>query len=551
MKSSTLQVVCWILLVICNTVQTQPQTKPAKKETSSSISGKVTIKGKGAPGIVVGLRSPDPYGRPTSTDKGTTDQDGNYRITNLPPGTYRVMPLAPAFVSSDELRGKTLIITEGEVVEGIDFALARGGVITGKAVDAEGQPLIEEQIILSPAEANPQGIRNQGPIRSNQTDDRGVYRIFGIRPGKYYVALKQSDGEFGGGRPRRSQYNQTYSPGVTDAAKASVIEVTEGSEATNVDITIGRSLATFSISGRIVNRDTQQAVQNSRLGLQKTIGDTYSSVISWVSASNSEGEFKIENMTPGRYVLFVPSKPNSGIRADPVPFEVVDQDVSDLLVQTSEGASLSGTVGLEGRNDKPALALLRQAQVQPYANSSPNSDPPVPINSDGSFRVSGLSSGLVNFELVAANHRPIIGLTVIRVERDGLAQPNGVELKDGEHVSGVRLVVVYGNGTIRGVVKIENGELPPNARFGVWLSNALPDPPRAPNSFPSPEVDSRGRFIVDGLAAGTYQLHASIYIPDSRTRPPMAVRQVNVVEGAVTEVTITLNLEPIPNSGNP
>jgi hypothetical protein len=328
--------------------------------------------------------------------------------------------------------------------------------------------------------------------------------------------------------------------------------VIEGSEATNVDITVGRALATFSVSGRIVNRETLQAVQNSRLGLQKTISETYSSVISWVSASNSEGEFKIENMTPGQYVLFVPAQPNSAIRADPVPFEVVDQDVSGLLVQTSQGATLSGSVGLEGRNDKPALALLRQAHVQLYAsNSGPNSDPPLAINSDGSFRVSGLSSGLVNFGLVAANHRPIIGLTLIRVERDGLAQPNGVELKDGEHVSGVRLIAVYGNGTIRGVVKIENGELPPNARFGVWLTHALPDPTRAPSGLPSPEVDSRGRFIVEGLAVGTYQLHASIFTPDSRTRPPMAVRQVNVAEGAVTEVNITLNLEPIPNPGNP
>ena len=59
MKSSALQAIFWVLLIFCSTVQTQPQTKSAKKEAPCNISGKVTIKGKGAPGIVVGMRAGD------------------------------------------------------------------------------------------------------------------------------------------------------------------------------------------------------------------------------------------------------------------------------------------------------------------------------------------------------------------------------------------------------------------------------------------------------------------------------------------------------------
>ena len=156
MKSSAFQAILWVLLIFCNSVPTQPQTKPAKKEASSSISGKVTIKGKSAPGIVVALRGADFDGQLTSRLKATTDQDGNYRITNVGPGTYRVMPAAPLFVSSGEPEGKSLIITEGETVEGVDFALVRGSVITGKAVDSEGLPLIEEHIRLLPVESDSQ-----------------------------------------------------------------------------------------------------------------------------------------------------------------------------------------------------------------------------------------------------------------------------------------------------------------------------------------------------------------------------------------------------------
>ncbi|HEU4478785.1 MAG TPA: carboxypeptidase-like regulatory domain-containing protein [Pyrinomonadaceae bacterium] len=145
MKSSTFQAIFWVLLIFCNTVQLQPQTKPAKKEGSSSVSGKVTIKGKGAPGIIVGLRGADSGGQLTSRLKATTDQDGNYRITNVGPGTYSVIPATRLFVSSGESRGKTLIITEGETVEGVDFALVRGGVITGKA-DITGLELVNKPL---------------------------------------------------------------------------------------------------------------------------------------------------------------------------------------------------------------------------------------------------------------------------------------------------------------------------------------------------------------------------------------------------------------------
>lgn len=556
MKSSAFRAIFWVLLIFCNTVQTQPQTKPAKKDASSSISGKVTIKGKGTPGIIVGLRGPDFSGQLTSRLKATTDQDGNYRITHVSPGTYRVMPAAPLFVSSGESDGKTLIITEGESVEGVDFALVRGGVITGKAVDSDGLPLIEEYIRLLPLEADSQhGRVNIGAAGIIQTDDRGIYRIFGIPPGRYKVVLGQAeDGSFGG--PRRSRYKQTFSPGVIDSSKALVIEVTEGSEAANVDITVGRSLTTFAISGKLINGQTLQPVPNVRPALQRIIGDR-PSFMSWGSPSNSQGEFKLENVSAGKYEISVPSQPNSSLRSEPLSFEVIDQDVSGLLVKTSEGGSVSGLIVLDGGNDRSFLARLSQVRLHTYvrnpANESFNSwVRPVTIDSDRGFRVSGLQSGFVNFSFYGVDGRPVQGLALTRVERDGIAQPAGIEIKDGEQVTGVRLVVSYGNGKIRGVIKIENGELPLNARFAVWFTNPEDDPTRANRITQiSPEVDSRGHFLVEGLAAGTYQINGSIFIPGSRTRPPSVMKQVNVVDDAVTEITLTINLEPLPGPDKP
>src|ERR1043165_6526222 len=74
----------------------------ADKAPRASISGKVTIGGKGVAGVVVGLAIATPSSSIQVTRfKGVTDEDGNYRIKNLPPDTYQVLVAAPAYVQSE------------------------------------------------------------------------------------------------------------------------------------------------------------------------------------------------------------------------------------------------------------------------------------------------------------------------------------------------------------------------------------------------------------------------------------------------------------------
>src|SRR5437879_4140681 len=98
------------------------QTGPAKKNSDASVSGKITIKGKPTPGVVVGLRLSQ-YD-PARADSGltaVTDQDGRYRITDVPAGSYQVAPVTPTFVISDVNKswGQSLIIADGDNVAGI------------------------------------------------------------------------------------------------------------------------------------------------------------------------------------------------------------------------------------------------------------------------------------------------------------------------------------------------------------------------------------------------------------------------------------------------
>ena len=108
----------------------------------------MTIGGKGASGLVVGLATETPSSSIQITGmKAITDEDGNYRIKNVPPGTYKVMIAAPAYVQSDGLT--PVVVGKNEVAENIDVTLVPGGVITGKVIDADGRPILEEQVFLT------------------------------------------------------------------------------------------------------------------------------------------------------------------------------------------------------------------------------------------------------------------------------------------------------------------------------------------------------------------------------------------------------------------
>jgi hypothetical protein len=183
-------------------------------------------------------------------------------------------------------------------------------------------------------------------------------------------------------------------------------------------------------------------------------------------------------------------------------------------------------------------------QTRSDANSGSGMGKSARVRPDGTFVAGGLTAGIVNFNVETMNSK---GFNLVRVERDGVPQPNGIQIQNGEHVSGVRLVMTFSNGSIRGVVRIENGTLPPTARMMIQITKAGEQGQFARGA----EVDARGHFLIEGLAAGTYELRAGAYSPEmqrQRVRPPMSAKQIVIVnEGAAAEVTLTLDLTPPPN----
>lgn len=535
MVSSGRQAIVCVLLLLSITVSVRAQ-RAVDKSTTSTVSGKVIVGGKGVSGVVVGLVQVHDNSRRFQTRfKGTTDEEGNYRITLVRPGTYEVVASAPAYVATDG--PKSLIVGKNEVIENIDITLLRGGVITGKVTDADGRPVIEEWVYLSQTVPR-QGLRYPRSIR---TDDRGIYRAFGIPAGSYKVAVGRDAQSF----PSISSkvgYQRTYHPSALDPAEATAIEVSEGSEAINVDITLGRPVSRYSARGRVIDADTSRPMPGLKIVAQVFFQN--GSASSTAAESNKDGEFHVESLAPGKYAVYVETPTDSQWHSDAVRFEVIDQDIDGLVIKSSLGASASGVVVLEGMDDPKVRANLARGKIVGRIASDfiGRANPSASIQPDGSFRINGLPSGRLSFHIQTADR-----LRLIRIERDGIPYPTGVEIKEREQVTGLRVVFSHANGTIRGVIKVPEGlVLAPTTRFFV---SARRTEDASQVSYGSPvEADARGQFVIEGLIPGPYEIGIGIRggtRPDPRLRIPRT--QTVVTYGGVAEVAIILELKPAPS----
>jgi protocatechuate 3,4-dioxygenase beta subunit len=542
-------------VLFCLPKATPGQSSDSKPKGTASIAGKVTIAGKAAFGIVVAA-FPDSYYR-GALARTTTDSEGRYRLFGLAAATYQVTALAPAYITagpSDNYPygGKMILLSAAEAVEDVDIKLLRGAVITGRITDEEGKPVVEERVNLEsvvdlagrPIQMSPSYMNGQ----MYQTDDRGIYRIYGLPGGRYKVSVGNDNGGF---LPNgaRGHFAQTFYGDTNDAAKAAIIEVGEGSEASKIDIRLGRRGVTFSVAGHVVDSENGEPIA----GVRPTYGriakaNPGSGVFIGGMPTNPKGEFRFDGLEPGHYSLYVSSRFDGGdFYSEPIVFDVVDHNVTNLEIKALRGLSLSGVVVPEGDSGKDTLSKLSGLRIIAYMSSTSN--PPTHnqgtgiIAPDGSFRISGVSPGKANLQIYSPENPNSRRFSLIRVERDGVDQTQGVDIQAGQSISNLRVLVSYGTGVIRGTVKFENGSPPPNTRTYVAIR-------REGLRFEmGTTTDARGHFIIKDVAPGSYEviLNLGFYAPSlqSPQRPQQPLKQfVTVADDTEVEVNFTVDLKP-------
>lgn len=519
------------------------QVSPAERRATGSVSGKITADGKPATGIVVWLASSDHHGIEQSTLKTRTDSQGRFQITNVPWGRYRLLPIAPTYLKRDKdfwfIPSEVVEVEEGEEVKGIDLELIRGGVITGRVTDAAGQPIRDEAIQLMRFEEMANGSwLPQWMRREFKTDDRGIYRCYTVPPGRYIVSIRKSIPHQMRGHEERQQ-TRIYHPGVTDQEKAKIVEVTAGGESTDVDIE-GISQENdrlFQARGRVVDAETGQGVSGVECVLRNK------SAAFHCDKTDAKGEFVIAGLPPGRFLMNVTLPEQSGIYSDAIEFEITDHDVTGLVLKAIRGSRVSGKVILEGQPGPEALAALASAKVstipavQPDPLEARNAIRSAEINPDGSFQLAGLRPGVTYVGLAGEKAN---AFKVTRVEPQGAAQPGIIEVA-GEYMTDVRIYAVYLSAKVRGQIRVVGGTPPPGTRLKVYYRLVADERNRH-----EVDADASGKFLIEHLAPGDYEVTASLYLfPSVQGGPMFSVstsKNATVTNESETELSFVLDL---------
>ncbi|MGH9769749.1 MAG: MSCRAMM family protein [Blastocatellia bacterium] len=486
-----------------------------KRPPTASISGRITAEGNPLSGVVVTIERFS-GGQEPKLLRDKSDAEGRFRLEGIPPGECYLRPHAYAFVLAESERNipnsKRLVLGPGESVDGITIELIRGCVVTGRVVDERGQPVVGARVGLR----RPRGEGEQYPDYVNpslqssdfgRTDDRGVYRIFGMPAGSFVVAATL----FTAPQEDTAQYT-VYYPNTTVESKARMIELIAGAEKQGVDIQLIPPVKTYKATGRLMDAASGKPIPGLYIECQRLDNDSEKTALEETSpevrTTDENGEFIIVGLQPGAHRLTVGHHSPVEWYGEPVDFEIVTRDVGGIELRARRGASVSGVVIVEGAADRQILSRVRptvQSMMIGENPDGPGSGSSALVGPDGKFQFSGMRAG--EFVLSALVYPPNKRILVMsRVEIDGQPVRGPIRLEEDQQLSGVRIVMTYGSGVVRGQVKFRNGEAPKGFCFEVYTSREQ-DNVQGFTVFPyRAQVSAGGQYSLEDLPPGDYEL---------------------------------------------
>lgn len=127
-----------------------------------------------------------------ASKSAVTDDQGGFAFTDLPAGRFSLSASKPGFVNAiygqkkPGRPGTPIQLLEAQKLTNLKMPLPKGGVLTGVVLDENGEPTPGTQVTAFRYEMRT-GEKRLTSVGNDQTDDRGMYRIYGLLPGDYVV----------------------------------------------------------------------------------------------------------------------------------------------------------------------------------------------------------------------------------------------------------------------------------------------------------------------------------------------------------------------------
>ena len=512
MRNLTMLVV--VLMAMCVAVRAQapsPTPKNSEEGSTGNISGKV-VNENGQPliGAAVFVRS---LNSSTVGRRTTTDLEGAFRLNGLDPGLYSINANAPAYTTEP---GPPAFYRLGDSVR---VEMVRGGVITGVVTNALGEPVINVRVRATRLR-DAKGETSRAPQFGNErtTDDRGIYRIYGLPPGTYLVSAGAGGGGFNYAFNPYDSDVPTYAPSSTRDTAVEII-VRPGEEST-ADIRY-KGEPGYTISGNVKTAGGNGAQVSLR---------SVSSGMSLGTAFQPPGNrgFAFSGLANGEYRLVGQEFTMMQTSRTPLPgmsdikrITVKGANVTGIELIPRPVASISGRITLERtkapecEGKRPPLFAETLVQTQRHEKDSENDDDLYlrigaqlsSVDASGAFMARGLPPARYRFEpRFYARYWYLqsisINTTAPKPQKIDAAATWTV-LKPGEQLTNVIITLAEGAASIRGRLELAEGAAAPSGMV-VYLVPAEPDKAEDVLRFFVTEVASDGTFTLNNLPPGKY-----------------------------------------------
>ena len=474
-----------------------------------------------------------------------SDADGRFTIKDVPAGRYQFVASHAGFVnqpyqSSAGEKGAVLALRPGQEIKDVFFRMTLAAVVTGRVTDEDGE-VMENIVVLAlrrPSEDETEDApwlrhRELGPAAAAQTDDRGEFRLFGLRPGTYFIraeddpSVSASDAFSNQYRIRASigsQYAPIYYPGVAQLSQAQSVTVSPGAEAT-ADFIL-RHTKMVDISGRVIGVDGRPATDAEVL-LSEQQGPGLNSSHDSV---NTKGEFKLRGVAPGSYVLLAQQRSSSDqtYRAQQ-NIEVGDDNIESVTLALGRGVKISGYVtAASGAVSMERLWISLQASEADYELA-----PWAHVRKDGSFEMVDIPEGTLKLEVYGMEEEYYVQSA--RSGRQDVLN-NGLQVDREKGVGTLQLVISKSSAHLEGAVTQDNAPV-----AGVRV-RATPDPETAYNKMrvQSAMTDQSGHFSFTAIAPGKYKVVAKSVDPSGGKPAVSDLQSVSLSENGQKEIALTL-----------
>lgn len=392
----------WIGVVVAAGLAAQ-QPAATAPEGSGSLEGRVVNQATGEPIRKANVR----MGGQASQLVAVTDSGGRFAFRRLPAGMYWLSADHEEFSAPDLMRGappQPITLGAGEQKTDLELRLIPQARLSGRVLDEDGAAVSGCGVSVMQHDYQ-QGRRWLAGRGGDSTNDKGEYRVRGLRPGRYYVFLHCSQ-ELPAphplmprGDPRIPQqvYAAQYYPGVPELTGATKLAVPAGGDVRAIDFQV-RRIGAVKVQGHVTAPEGLGRMPVVLMARSSAAGDTRDV---GGGSTDETGHFTISGVPPGSYILAAGSYGEGQGGWGSLPLEVGSTPPDPVELVLSPGVEISGTVEMprdSAEPESPKPAGPRPAG--PRVMLTPVEQMPLPprvaeasVAEDGTFTLAGVMPG--------------------------------------------------------------------------------------------------------------------------------------------------------------